>query len=493
MGEPVESRATGRKDRGNRGLDPDARATFGNIPRDKPDLRFRRPVRLVHENGKWREVRPNGKRWTARGQYAFVVQGGHIWAVKGRNIAGVTPGHTEAARGGRVEYAGNIRFGNGANSRGVLRSWSNASGHYLPAASFAANAGLPMGKFKAYAGPPPTTGPTKQLPVFQEPPGSRLQKAPRPGKSSNVSLQRQLGRRPGQNQPITKTGRIRPGRGLLVLEGGLVLLGWAGNLIQEAGPRVVLTSLEQKIQGMLIGNPGKGVVVELTWRGSYPIGNAVGHTKPNLVFKPHETKVYLRNAKKTGIFTRKLPPNILVRKQFLWSEPLPETYPFPPEKSAVRPHSIPLPRIDYFKIRVSAKRLIAHGEKLVKKKGTKEYQAKFKRWLADKDRWNDRMLSLISRLDKKWDANDITELRGIQTWFNERASKILGEGSNVKIKSTGRWLIVHGRPNVKVFAGTSVIVTPGGFTAPDGTVFVSVSVPEIGEKGHIQKVFLTSH
>lgn len=145
--------------------------TFGNLPGELPDPRAQR-VQLIQKGGKWYELRPNGQRWRAKGSYDFVVQKRKIWAVKGSNImGGLNPGHTEAAAGGRVEYAGTIRFGSGKNTRGTLVEWSNASGHYLPAKTFAKNAGLPLdNKFKAYKGPRPA-GPKLQLPVFQ--PGSK--------------------------------------------------------------------------------------------------------------------------------------------------------------------------------------------------------------------------------------------------------------------------------------------------------------------------------
>jgi len=69
-------------------------------------------------------------------------------------------GHYHLAEGGRVEWAGTIRF----DETGALVDWSNASGHYRPSASFADNAGLPMEHFRAVDFPAMVGG--ASLPVF---------------------------------------------------------------------------------------------------------------------------------------------------------------------------------------------------------------------------------------------------------------------------------------------------------------------------------------
>jgi hypothetical protein len=73
-------------------------------------------------------------------------------------------GHAEASMGGRVAYAGQVKFENGA-----LKEWSGASGTYRPVGGdFANQAG-----FKTPPQPiPPHPGKKVQLPVFQEPLGS---------------------------------------------------------------------------------------------------------------------------------------------------------------------------------------------------------------------------------------------------------------------------------------------------------------------------------
>lgn len=52
-----------------------------------------------------------------------------------------------------VKYAGQIYF-SGRTNRGILRKWTNESGHYQPSSEFMSNAGLPEeffepGKFKS--------------------------------------------------------------------------------------------------------------------------------------------------------------------------------------------------------------------------------------------------------------------------------------------------------------------------------------------------------
>jgi hypothetical protein len=148
----------------------DERATFGNLPQELPDPTATRIV-LRQVDGVWMEIRPNGKSYRATGTYAFVIQRGKIWAVKPSGAMGANRGHTEAAAGGRVEYAGLVSFGSSQNQRGVVRDWSNASGHYLPVREFkdvAIAAGLPEDRFKAFEGPRPLSGPQAQLPVIQE-------------------------------------------------------------------------------------------------------------------------------------------------------------------------------------------------------------------------------------------------------------------------------------------------------------------------------------
>ncbi|MHC5937906.1 hypothetical protein [Nostoc sp.] len=50
-------------------------------------------------------------------------------------------GHIDLAKGEDVKYAGRLYF-LGRNNRGILRKWTNESGHYRPAGEFMSNADL---------------------------------------------------------------------------------------------------------------------------------------------------------------------------------------------------------------------------------------------------------------------------------------------------------------------------------------------------------------
>ena len=149
---------------------PEKPPTFGNLaPGDKQP--GGRVVRLVEENGKWFEYGAGKvKKRSASGTYDFVYSNGEILAVRRRQSQSIgvePPGHLTLSKGERVQYAGQIRF-SGRNNRGVLREWSNASGHYAPARGFGTNIPLPQDRFTPL---PPSSGsaggPGPQLPVFQ--------------------------------------------------------------------------------------------------------------------------------------------------------------------------------------------------------------------------------------------------------------------------------------------------------------------------------------
>lgn len=119
---------------------------FYNLyPEDAPN-----PVPLIvlrYSNDKWVEVRGNSTR-SASGLYNFVSVGGMIYISKAnRSFHGSPIGHIDLARGGPVDYAGEIRF-SGRKNRGLLRSWNNLSGHYEPSADKANQAGLPRVLFR---------------------------------------------------------------------------------------------------------------------------------------------------------------------------------------------------------------------------------------------------------------------------------------------------------------------------------------------------------
>jgi hypothetical protein len=139
--------------------------TYGNLPLDEPLAGSgRKVVELRKEGELWYETSPHRPMSRASGSYDFVVKDGKILAVKSSGPFG----HTEAARGGRVSYAGQVRFGGQGGQRGVVTEWSNASGHYAPTKVLndpAIQAGLPQEKFVPYSGPKAEKGP--QLPMFQ--------------------------------------------------------------------------------------------------------------------------------------------------------------------------------------------------------------------------------------------------------------------------------------------------------------------------------------
>jgi hypothetical protein len=130
--------------------------TYGNLPGRVPTGGQR--IQMIEKDGTYFERDyETGALTQASGEYAFArMPDGSLWASR--------YGHAEASMGGRVAYAGQVKFENGA-----LKEWSGASGTYRPVGGdFANQAG-----FKAPPAPiPPHPGKKVQLPVFQEPPGS---------------------------------------------------------------------------------------------------------------------------------------------------------------------------------------------------------------------------------------------------------------------------------------------------------------------------------
>ena len=153
--------------------------TIGNLPRDVPHSGKRVKLKLI--DGKWKEVLPGkehikGMKWRrAAGWYDFVLQNGEIFAEKSKGPYG----HTEAARGGRVTWAGQVRF---TSRSGQVVEWNEGSGHYRSASYFkdsVVNAGFPEGKFRRHP-QAANSRPGPQLPVYQ--PGTR----PRNGRPPQV-------------------------------------------------------------------------------------------------------------------------------------------------------------------------------------------------------------------------------------------------------------------------------------------------------------------
>src|SRR5262249_19019104 len=465
--------------------------TYGNLLDDAPDPRGEgRRVQLVKDESKdrWYEVWPDGTRRTARGEYDFVVRGGKIWAVKGsRAIGQLNPGHKEAAgtaaapgatppgpfvaqsTTNRVEFAGTIRFKSGPNSRGELKTWSNVSGHVAPVSAFATEVGkrvgLPAEKFQPIQGEKPEKGP--QLPVAQPGPGDIFvpkakgsppagEEPATPGRSE--ALQRPEADPAGPRQRSSTSGRPPTGRisppgvpargtfgrkALVAFEASKIVLGWAGELIQEAEPRKALMHIEPEVNGKLFRNPGYGVVIVLTWSRPIPRGTAadVGHTKGPWVFQGVETfareEGHLRDVYKQGVHIESDYYSER-RKQYFWVPPIPKSE-LPPEESRARPESMPLPNVDQMGIHIAAKRLLETGEKLVGKRGAPASEAEFNAWLDEKNRWNRRIEREIAALSGKWDAVERRKLTQLADWFNEEASKILQQRVGIRSGERSRF------------------------------------------------------
>ena len=103
---------------------------------------------LVHKQGKWRELRYKREERTASGVYDFVSLERQVLICRvSTRVGGQLIGHIDLAMGKDVEYAGRLYFSGRAN-RGILRKWTNESGHYQPPPEFINNAGLPEELFE---------------------------------------------------------------------------------------------------------------------------------------------------------------------------------------------------------------------------------------------------------------------------------------------------------------------------------------------------------
>ncbi|MEI1375005.1 hypothetical protein PQG02_21500 [Nostoc sp. UHCC 0926] len=115
---------------------------FPNLfPKDSPRIIQR--SRLVLKQGKWREVRYKRQERTASGVYNFIVTLEGIVFIRraSARVADRAIGHIDLAKGEDVKYAGRLYF-SGRTNRGILRKWTNESGHYRPGAESMSNADL---------------------------------------------------------------------------------------------------------------------------------------------------------------------------------------------------------------------------------------------------------------------------------------------------------------------------------------------------------------
>lgn len=120
---------------------------FSNLfPEDLPRIIQR--AQLVLKSGKWREVRYKGEERTASGIYNFVTVEAQVFICRASvRIGGRPIGHVDLAMGKDVDYAGRLYF-SGRTKRGILRKWTNESGHYRATPEFMSNAGLPEELFE---------------------------------------------------------------------------------------------------------------------------------------------------------------------------------------------------------------------------------------------------------------------------------------------------------------------------------------------------------
>ncbi|MHC5916870.1 MAG: hypothetical protein ACYTXE_39185 [Nostoc sp.] len=120
---------------------------FANLfPEDSPRIIQR--SQLVLRDGKWREVRYKRSERTASGVYNFVTLDGKVFIFRASATLGGRPiGHIDLAMGRDVDYAGRLYF-SGRAKRGILRKWTNESGHYRPKRELMSNAGLPEELFE---------------------------------------------------------------------------------------------------------------------------------------------------------------------------------------------------------------------------------------------------------------------------------------------------------------------------------------------------------
>ncbi|MDJ0734191.1 MAG: hypothetical protein QNJ47_08945 [Nostocaceae cyanobacterium] len=120
---------------------------FSNLfPEDLPKLI--QISKLVYYHRKQREVMTNLERRIASGVYNFVTQERVIFIGKASTKVGNSfIGHVDLAMGKELDYAGRLYF-SGRTKRGILRKWTNESGHYRPSPNFNSQACLPLELFQ---------------------------------------------------------------------------------------------------------------------------------------------------------------------------------------------------------------------------------------------------------------------------------------------------------------------------------------------------------
>jgi len=92
-----------------------------------------RELSLICESGRWKtQNKGASQQFTAKGSYPFVVCQGVLILTsnKIRSSGGGAVSHIDLAHGRDVEFAGEIRFGSGQTTKGMLRYWNDKTGHY---------------------------------------------------------------------------------------------------------------------------------------------------------------------------------------------------------------------------------------------------------------------------------------------------------------------------------------------------------------------------
>ena len=121
---------------------------FSNLFPNDPPIIIQRSL-LVLKEGKWRELAYGHQERSASGVYNFVRIDERVFIRKASaRVAGRAIGHIDLAMGKEVDYAGRLYFSERTN-RGILRKWTNESGHYRPPPEFMSNARLPEKLFEA--------------------------------------------------------------------------------------------------------------------------------------------------------------------------------------------------------------------------------------------------------------------------------------------------------------------------------------------------------
>jgi hypothetical protein len=102
-----------------------------NTPDDLPQAVNR--LGLTRENdGRWKTKDRLGRKFTAKGLHIFVGQQGRLIVSprKARPDGGTSVSHVDLACGQEVEFAGEVVFGGRSGRSGILRYWSDKTGHY---------------------------------------------------------------------------------------------------------------------------------------------------------------------------------------------------------------------------------------------------------------------------------------------------------------------------------------------------------------------------